>query len=299
MDITNHKTNFLRSNSLDKNSSAPNNTIFVQKASGDKEPFAKEKLERSLHNAGASDAIIHNIVADIMDWIITGVTTKKIYSRAFTLLRREKTSAANRYKLKQAIMQLGPTGYPFESYIGQLFERQGYNIRVGVVVDGYSITHEMDVVATNNKNQNLVECKYHSQGKHVNIQVPLYVHSRVNDIIRKRKELPEYTDFSFSTWIITNTRFSDEAIKYGQCYNLHLLAWDYPTGKGLKDIIEELKLYPITILTHLTRKHKQTLLNQGVVTCKQLLTGDNLGNTFNLSEKKHVALLKELKDICG
>ena len=182
---------------MDNRTLQKNKIILVKKASGDEEPFVADKLERSLLNAGAKNETILKIIADIEDWIYPGVPTKKIYSRAFSILRRERTAAAIRYKLKQAILELGPTGYPFETLIGQLFEKKGCVTEVGVVVDGNCITHEMDVIATHDSSQHLVECKYHKdQGKQVSIQVPLYVRSRVDDIIHKRQELPEYHGFS-------------------------------------------------------------------------------------------------------
>lgn len=276
-----------------------NKQILIKKASGDEEYFDIKKLERSLHNAGAEELIIWKIIEDIQNWIYSGVTTKQIYSRAFKILRRDRAHSAMRYKLKEAIISLGPTGYPFEQFIGQLFKKQNYEIEVGIVVDGYSITHEMDVIATKNQVQNLMECKYHKdQGKHVSIQVPLYVHSRVNDIVRKRKEMPEFENLSYKAWVVTNTRFSEDSIQYGKCNGLQLLGWDYPKNKGLKHLVESMKLYPITILHKLTRKEKQVLLNQGIVTCLQLLNDMSHVKELNLTKRKEMALHKELMDVC-
>lgn len=274
--------------------------IFVTKASGDAEPFEVKKLERSLLNAGAERSVIEKILADISDWIFTGVTTRQIYSRAFSILRRNKTKSAMRYRLKKAIMELGPTGYPFEQFIGQMFKQQGYEIIVGVVVEGSYVTHEMDVIATMDHSQQLVECKYHKdQGKHVSVQVPLYVRSRVNDIIDKRKKEEAYRGLSFTGWIVTNTRFSEDSIQYGTQSGLRLLAWDYPKNKGLKEVVEALALYPVTILRHLTKKQKQELVNSGVVTCIQLKEDLDRVDAFGLSEKKKRALLEELKETIG
>ncbi|MFA9370749.1 MAG: restriction endonuclease [Labilibaculum antarcticum] len=274
--------------------------ILVKKASGDEEPFEIDKLERSLQNAGASTFAIEKILLNIKEWIFTGVTTKQIYSRAFSVLRREESSSAMRYRLKKAIMELGPTGYPFEQFIGQLFKKQGFDIEVGVVVDGVCVTHEMDVIATHKNTQHLVECKYHKdQGKHVSVQVPLYVRSRVNDIIDKRKNMPEYQGLSFTGWVVTNTRFSDDSIQYGIGSGLNLLAWDYPRNKGLKETIEELRLYPVTILHTLTKKQKQELMDKGILTCLQLKENSHLLDSFALSLKKQKALQNELKHICG
>ncbi len=285
-----------------KNQSAieARSNILVRKASGDEEPFEKYKLERSLRNAGADNDLIKEIVENIENWISTGLTTKKIYSKAFSLLRRKETGVAIRYKLKQAIMELGPTGYPFEDFIGHLFEKQGYEVKVGQILEGYCVTHEMDVIATNKKIQHLVECKFSAdQGKQISVQVPLYVRSRVNDIIKKRKESPDYADFSFSGWVVTNTRFSSDALQYGKCSELHLLGWDYPIGNGLKDIIERLKIYPITILGQLTKNEKLDLLNQGYVTCSQILNNPKILDSLQLGKTKYDTLEKEINDICS
>ena len=284
---------------MDNSDSINKKHIHIKKASGDEEPFSSHKLERSLINAGAGPETIIKIVADIENWIVPGITTKKIYSRAFSILRSEKTTSSLRYRLKQAILELGPTGYPFEILIGKLFENLGYSTEVGQVLDGKCVSHEMDVIATQDVLQHLVECKYHKdQGKHVSIQVPLYVRSRVDDIVAKRKGMSEYQDFSFRGWVITNTRFSPDSIQYSTCNGLNLLAWNYPEGNGLKENIEKFKIYPITVLRNLSIKEKKSLLKDGIVTCIQLLERTDLWPGMELPENKHNKLLKELKDIC-
>lgn len=283
---------------MEKGESTNHKIILIKKASGVEEEFSTEKLERSLLNAGARQETVSDIVADIENWIYPGVTTKKIYARAFSRLHRDKTSSSLRYRLKQAIFELGPTGYPFEILIGKLFQHLGCQTEVGIVVDGKCVTHEMDVIATQDHVQHLVECKYHKdQGKQVSVQVPLYVRSRVNDIIEKRQSMSEYQGYSFKGWVVTNTRFSDDSIQYGRCSGLNLLAWSYPEGNGLKENIEKFKIYPITILKKLNQKEKQILLDQGIVTCMQALGNADSLRSLNLSEPKYNALMNELKDI--
>lgn len=283
---------------MDNNISQKN--ILIKKASGDEQLFIPEKLERSLYNAGAKTETVLKIVNDIQDWIYPGASTKEIYRRAFAILHRDTASPAIRYKLKQAIFALGPTGYPFESLIGELFKLKGFVTEVGVVVDGHCITHEMDVIATLDSAQHLMECKYHKdQGKYVSIQVPLYVRSRVDDIIRKRKELEEYRGYSFTGWVVTNTSFSPDSIRYGKCSGLNLLAWDYPAGQGLKNMIEDLKIYPITILDNLNTIEQQHLLNQGIVTCSQLMEKMDSLQAFDFSKTQYDTLRKEINEICN
>lgn len=276
-----------------------NNTLLIIKASGEKEAFDNSKLKRSLLNAGAEEEIADEIVKDIESWIVPGISTKKIYSRAFQLLSRKKTYAAIYYRLKQAINEIGPSGYPFETFIGKIFEKQGYSVEVGQVLEGFCITHEMDVIATNKDTQHLVECKYRiGAEKHINIQIPLYVRARIDDIVKKRKLDPQYNKFKFEGWVVTNTRFSPDSIEYSKCSGLHLLGWDFPYGKGLKDIIEKEKLFPLTVLKQLLKKEKQQLLDQGFVLCSEILEKPEILNSFELSKNKHKALMNELKEIC-
>ncbi|WP_372932580.1 restriction endonuclease [Mariniphaga sediminis] len=275
-----------------------NSTLLIKKASGEEEPFRVEKLKESLRRAGAGEETIDQVTDDIGSWIYDGITTQKIYSRAFALLRKKKKHVASRYKLKKAIMELGPTGYPFEHFIGKILELQGYSTKVGQIVEGLCITHEVDVVATRGKQQYIVECKYgQSPGKTVSVQVPLYIRSRVDDIIKKRSENAEYNGFSFYGWVVTNTRFTSDAIDYGKCCGLHLLSWDFPHGNGLKDIIDREKIYPITVLNNLTKNQKQELMEQGIVVCRQIQDKPEILDPLQLGKKQLRDLMIELEEI--
>jgi hypothetical protein len=109
--------------------------------------------------------------------------------------------------------------------------------------------------------------------------------------------MPEYKDFTFSAWVITNTRFSDDSVRYARCSGLKLLGWDYPEGRGLKEVIENENIFPITLLSQLTKIEKQYLIEHGIVVCKQLLNNLEILDKFQLSSRKMILLQKELKNI--
>ncbi len=269
----------------------------IKKASGEKEPFNPQKLITSLRNAGATQHDAEEIAANISNWLTDGITTKRIYARAYQLLRKRNKGHATRYNLKQALIQLGNTGYPFESLIGEIFRRQGYKTEVGVMAEGRCITHEMDVIATKGRRQIIMECKYaQSQGKHVGIQVPLYVKSRVDDIIEKRKQLQEFSQYRFTACVVTNTRFSDDSIQYARCAGVKLLAWDYPAGNGLKELLEKHRILPLTIIKNLTKKEKAELMKRGIVTFSQLRKQIKALESFNIPRRRHRELLKEVNE---
>ncbi|MDR2927699.1 MAG: restriction endonuclease [Cytophagaceae bacterium] len=275
--------------------------ITVTKASGEKEPFSKEKLETSLRKAGANKKIIDEIVSDIESRFQNDVSTKSIYLRAFMLLRRKQRILAARYSLKKAIMQMGPTGHPFEYLVGQIFKHWGYDVEVASTIEGKCVSHEVDVIFTGKKEQGFVECKYYnSGGKFANVQVPLYIRSRVNDIIDKRKPMPQYKNFTFHGWVATNTRFTGDAESFGVCSGLNLISWDYPKGNSLKENIEKYNLFPITVLTELSVSAKRQLLARGIVLCHQLLNKPEvLLKIMDLNEKKRELVMQEIKFLCS
>jgi hypothetical protein len=272
--------------------------VLVKKASGESEPFNHEKFEASLRRSGASEELLSSVSVDIQKWLNEGVTTKQIYSKAFGLLRAKRRSIAARYSLKKALMELGPTGYPFEHFVGQIFEQQGFEVQVGQIIQGHCVQHEVDVVATSNKKQHFVECKYYNtQEKTANVQVSLYVRSRVDDIIRKRSILPEFNNFSFHGWVVTNTRFTPDAMEFGKCSGLNLMSWDYPQSHSLKDIIEKYRFFPITALTELNKKEKQLLMDRGVVLCRQILQNPKVLDPIGFTKAKYTKILEEVADL--
>jgi hypothetical protein len=177
-------------------------------------------------------------------------------------------------------------------------ESKGYAVEVGKSIQGQCVWHEVDVVATKGKIQYFVECKYgQSPGKTVNVQVPLYIRSRVDDIVNKRNSSQDYDGYEFGGWVVTNTRFTSDAIDYGNCSGLILLSWDYPSGKGLKDIIDQEKIYPVTVLHNLTNNQKQNLMERGIVICRQVKKQPEVLDEFQLPKKQYKDLMEELEKI--
>jgi hypothetical protein len=276
------------------------NKVLVEKHSGEKEPFSSEKLYQSLQRAGAAPHLIARVEKELQPMIFEGITTKEIYRKAFGLLRKLKRSTAARYSLKNAIMELGPSGYPFEHFIGALLANLGYQVKVGQIVQGHCIQHEVDVVARNDHQQCMIECKfYNSQGKYCNVRVPLYIDSRFRDIQEMWRKEPDNKDFSFKGWVVTNTRFTTDAMDYGRCAGLTMVSWDYPRRGSLKDMVERTGLFPITALTLLNKKQKEHLLNQGIVLCRHLLKKPGLLDQLDLTKAKREKILAEAEELVG
>lgn len=245
--------------------------IYITKASGLKVPFDKAKLKQSILHAGANTQQADEIVREVIEMLVEGMSTHKIYKTAFRLLRNYSYPAAARYKLKQAIMDLGPSGFPFEQFISELLKHKGYQTKVGLIVQGHCVKHEIDVIAEKDEHHFMIECKFHNrQGYIGDVKIPLYIQSRFLDVEKQWKQIDGNAEKFHQGWVITNTRFSDDATQYGRCMNLNLVGWDYPKHNGLKDWIDGSGLHPVTCLTTLTRGEKQQLLDKKIVLCKTL-----------------------------
>ena len=272
--------------------------ISVRKASGELQAFSEEKLYNSLKNAGAGDALISWVIDNIKPKLKQGITTRKIYREAFKLLRKKTGTLAARYSLKQAIMELGPTGFPFEKFIGELLKNLGYNALTGQIIQGKCVTHEVDVVGWNEHTQILVECKYHNTpGTICSVQVPLYIQSRFLDVKATWEQMPENNGKNYKGWIVTNTRFSGDASAYGKCTGLHLVGWDYPRNGSLKELVETTLMFPVTVIPGLNKTQKNILIDQDVILCSQLAKDFSVLDQFSLSHKTIVQITRDVEEI--
>ena len=98
--------------------------IFITKASGEKELFSDSKLRHSLEKTKAPSDVIEQIIGQIRNEVKDGTKTSEIYHYALSLLHEHNRLTAGRYALKRAVMELGPSGHPFEKLVGELFENK-------------------------------------------------------------------------------------------------------------------------------------------------------------------------------
>ena len=277
-----------------------NQDFNIIKSSGEKVKFSFQKLKNSLMRSGSDKDTVKYILSTISDELYEGISTKEIYNRAFILLKQKKGIFASKYKLKKAIYELGPTGFPFEKFIGAILQYSGYNTEVDKIMQGKCVSHEVDVVAKKGEQYIVAECKFHSEeGRNCDVKIPLYINSRYQDIVMQYKNNNRPNSVPNEGWVVTNTRFTTDAIQYGKCVGLYLLSWDYPEGNSIRNRIDRLGLYPITTSNLLTTSDKQFLLNHNVVLCKQLAKEDFYLDHLGISETRQQKILKEIKQLCN
>lgn len=276
------------------------NKMTVIKANGEKVPFLIEKLANSLRRANAREEYIQEILEKVSSEIFDGITTKKIYKMAFKMLKSKSRISASRYKLKKGLMELGPTGFPFEKFVGKLMEHEGFKTEVGVIVRGNCVQHEIDVIAQKDNHHYMIECKYHSeQGRFCNVKIPLYINSRFLDVEKQWEQQKGHENKLHKGGIYTNTRFSTDAIQYGKCVGLLMTSWDYPFGNGLKERIDSSGLHPLTVLTTLSKSEKTKLLDKGIVLCKEIDENPSILDQVGIPKSRHKNILEDSNKLCN
>lgn len=244
--------------------------VVIVKKDGTEQIFNPQKLRESLERSGASEKTVSEIVDHIQDEIHDGVTTTWIYRHAFNMLeKRAEPQARYRYSLRRAVAELGPSGFPFEKFISQVFRAHGYKTIVGKRIKGKCVTHEVDVVAENEHEICTAELKFHNKlSIKTDLKVVLYVNSRFNDI----RDTNYYGTKKAKPALITNTKFSSNAIAYAECEKtLDLMGWDYPRrGMNLHEFIQKSKVHPVTALSSFSKKDHAVLLDAGFISCRDL-----------------------------
>ena len=270
---------------------------YILKASGEKELFSEDKIYDSLLKAGASPSLASKTIKEVQTKLNGEIDTDKVYNSILEKLTNEEPRIALKYSLKRAIMKLGPTGYLFEKYIAKILQEYGYATEVGRIVNGYCVSHEIDVIAIQNNQHFMVECKYHNQpGTRSDIKIALYIYARFLDVERVWKLNKGHESMFHQAWLVTNTKCTSEAIKYASCMNMRIIAWQYPKEASLEYLIESKDLYPITILPSLETDSIEKLNSLGILVAKELLkySQDDLMKTLSTSRNISHKIFEEV-----
>jgi hypothetical protein len=271
----------------------------IVKHSGDIVDFNPEKLKSSLLKSGANSDVVNDILKSIRKELYEGIPTKKIYKMAFALLKKEANAHAARYNLRSALQLLGPSGFFFEKYIARLFEAEHFETKLNLTLQGKCISHEIDVLIKKNNLISMLECKFHAGREAVSdVKVPMYILSRFNDLKDKEYTIFSKKDSISKCWIVTNNRFTSDAIAFAKCSGLNLLSWNYPELNNLKTKNDFDYLYPVTCLTTLSLGEKDKLLILDVLLVKEIVNNSECLEKIGLSPNRIKNVLKEASELC-
>jgi|Deesub1362A_J573_1020465.scaffolds.fasta_scaffold00221_29 transcriptional regulator NrdR family protein len=243
--------------------------VYVVKRDGRKEKFSKSKIIKTCRRAGASRKIAEKVAEEVERKVYDGITTKEVLNLVLTLLEKNYTSAL-KYDLKMALLRFGPDGFGFEKFVAKLLEEYGYKTDTNRFVDGKCVTHEIDVLAEKDGETYLIECKFHNiPGIYTGLKEVMYTYARFIDL-REGFE-GGMNDVNFSrVWLFTNTKFSTDAKKFGECREMKLTGWRHPENFGIENMLEMRNLYPITILKS-SKDVLKELTDYNYIFCRDLV----------------------------
>src|SRR3989344_97398 len=241
-------------------------SVLVVKRDGTSVEFDDNRVIASMKRSGVKPELFDRVLEHIKERIQKDntITTDEILYHIREFLAKKDKGSALRFNLRQAIFELGPTGFPFEQYLSSLFRDQGYKTQVDLQMRGQCVSHEIDVLLEKDNRREIVEAKFHNQlfGK-TDVQVLLYTYARFLDV----KDGNNIDD----VWVATNTKLTSDAIPYAQCRGITVIAWNYPEDASLQAFVERPKMYPITIMTDLTTEEKRRLIDNNIVLAVDLL----------------------------
>lgn len=244
--------------------------LYVVKKSGEKEAYDEEKVMRSMNRVGVPENLRPEVLSHIKTKFENGeLSTSDIFRHTLEYLEPRDRKSSLRFNLREAIFELGPSGFPFEQYLAHIFRTLGYQVTTDNIMNGDCVRHEIDLVLEKEGHKEIVEVKFHNH--HVvktDTQVALYTYARFLDVKEKN-----HVD---NVWLITNTKLTTDAISYANCKGMPVIAWNYPEKGNLQDLVEEPEMYPITLLTSLSEQEKKRLIEKNVVFCRDLLTKSDL-----------------------
>ncbi len=280
----------------------------IVKASGEVEAFSRDKLQHSLEKAGVSAEVAKGVCDRVEEQLPERAASEEVLEITLRELRRYNVAAASRYNLKRAIMELGPTGYPFEDYVAGIMNAYGYTTKVGELVQGFCIEHEVDVLAEKNDGgRAMVEAKYHNdRGTKSDVQVALYTHARFLDIRKAwiEKEGRDSGDAEekrfYDLWLVTNTKCTHDATAYAECNDFTVISWGYPEGNSLQEMIERKGLYPITMLPSMQRNWRDALFNRHITLASDIARMElkEFRHESGLDEHTAQTLYEEAQQLC-
>lgn len=257
--------------------------LYVVKRNGELEPFTEEKVINTMQRVGVPSILQPEVLAHVRarfkgDYI----STDDLFKHVFEFLKRTDKKSSLRLNLRRAIFDLGPTGFPFERYIARIFQDQGYKTLVDAHMMGECVLHEIDLLLEREGKREIVEAKFHNDlGSKTDVHVALYTHARFLDVSKKNN--------IDAVWVITNTKLTTDAISYAQCKGIHVLAWNFPSNQNLQHFVESPKMYPITILTDLTKEEKTVLIEDNIILCRDLLSlSQQEINNFPFIKRTHL-----------
>lgn len=264
----------------------------VTKADGSKQPFERNKIVRTCLRMKTAENAADEIADKIEKRIYEGIATKQILKMIFYYIAEYRPELRHQIDLREAVCLLRPKP-DFEQFVGLLLKAEGYDVKMNRILAGRCIEHEIDAIAAKDNETLYVEVKHHYQ-PHSYTGVGVFLEAQAT-----LEDLNDGNNNFTKAMVVTNTKLSEHATTYARCKNIDGIGWKHPEEKGLEVMIEDNKLYPVTLIKGLDSTLLARLGDNGIILVEQLLKYDvkKLNRLTKISKSKIKEILRKANEI--
>src|SRR3989304_1785474 len=249
--------------------------VLVKKADGSIQLFDREKVVSTCLRMGANKKVAYDVAEKVERRLYDGISTAKIHQIIFQFMRSYKPSVGNLFDLRKGL-SLMSSKPEFEVFVQALLARTGFEVSPNRLLIGKCVEHEVDAIARKDGVTYFVEAKHHSRyhtptGLDESRIARAVLEDVIEGFVLGKSDLK--IDMAM---IVTNTRYSDQAIQYGNCRNILQIGWSSPIDHGLQSMIEGKNLLPLSCLRGLSMDARLKLAIAGIVLFEQLIEEDTM-----------------------
>jgi hypothetical protein len=245
-------------------------SVFVTKADGSRQLFDHEKVVRTCLRMGANRRIAEEVALRVERSVYDGMSTSKVLQLTVRLLRGYKPAIRHFLDLRRGL-SLMDSKPEFEVFVQVLLGNSGFEVSPNMILAGRCVEHEVDAIAKRDGVTFFVEAKHHVNYHTLTGLDESRIARAILEDVSEVFELGSCRVKIDRAMIVTNTRYSEHARRYGKCRNIVQIGWNSPVGLSLQSMIEENNLYPISCIRGLKRETRTKLVNKRIVLMKQLL----------------------------
>ena len=261
--------------------------MSVKKADGSRQGFDREKIVRTCLRMGASVQVANQVADKVERRIYNGIPTAIVLQMILRFMRGQKPEIGNLLDLRKGLSLMFPKP-EFEVFVQSLLARSGFEVSPNSLLTGKCVLHEVDGIAKRDGVTYFVEAKHH-----VNYHALTGLdESRIARAILEdvgEGYAAGMSDLKIDkAMIVTNTRYSDEALQYGACRDILQIGWSSPMGHGLQDLIGGTHMFPLSCLKGLSQIARLRLANSGVVLFGQMANEEAANLTRKTGLPLHV-----------
>jgi hypothetical protein len=243
---------------------------MVTKADSSRQQFDRNKIVATCMRMGATKQDAEEIAGKIESRVYDGMPTAKVLQRIFQFIHKYKPQASRLYDLRRGLSLMNSKP-EFEKFVQILLANIGFEVVPNKILKGKCIEHEVDAIARKDGVTYFVEAKHHYNYHAFTGLDESRIARAVLEDVSEGFNLG-LTDLKIDeAMIVTNTKYSEQAMQYRICRNILQIGWSTPADLGLRNIILEKSLYPLSCIRGLKTDVRLQLVDSGIILINQLV----------------------------